>query len=87
MERLIKEGVLPNLDFLYFGIYINYIKGKLTNKFRKGKRARKESILELIQTDMCGSISPSAMGDFKYFITFINNHLRFGWMELLIEKI
>ena len=41
IERLIKENVLPKLDFSNFGICINGIKGKLTTKARKGKRTKR----------------------------------------------
>ena len=78
MKKLIKEGVLLDLDFLDFGICVDCVRGKLTVKLRKGKRARKENILELIHIDVCGPISPNVMGGFKYFITFISNHSRFG---------
>ena len=35
---------------------------------------------------MCGPITPAAMGGHKYFITFIDDFSRFGWIELLQEK-
>jgi len=35
---------------------------------------------------MCGPITPATMGGHKYFITFIDDFFRFGWIELLQEK-
>ena len=57
------------------------IKGKLTIKAKKGK-----NLLELIHTNLCGPLSPNTMERFKYFITFIDNHSRFGWVKLLTKK-
>ena len=62
------------------------VKGKLITRARKRKRSRKESTLKLIYIDMCGSISPSAIGGFKYLITFIDDHSRFIWIKLLSKK-
>ena len=86
MQRLIKEWVLHDLDFSYFDTCVNCIKGKLLVRARKGKRSRKQDVLEMIHTDICGPIAPSAIGGHKYFITLIYNYSRFGWMELLAEK-
>ena len=86
MERLIKEGVLLDLDFSNFDVYMDCVKGKLTVKTRKEKRAKKETILELIHTNVCGPISPNAMGGFKYFVTFIDDYSRFGKVKLISKK-
>ena len=40
----------------------------------------------MIHTDICGLITSSAIGGYKYFITFIDDYSRFGWTKLLIEK-
>ena len=87
IERLIKENVLPELDFSDFGACIDCIKGKLTTRAKKGKRTKRQELLELIHIDVCRPLSPNAMGGFKYFITFINDHSRFGWVELLTKKL
>ena len=86
MQRLIKEGVLHDLDFLDFDTCVDCIKGKLPARARKGKKGRKQDVLEMIYTDICGPITPSAIGGYKYFITFIDDCSRFGWVELLAEK-
>ena len=86
MQRLIKEGILQDLDFSDFDTCVDCIKGKLPARARKGKRSRKLNILELIHTDISGPITPTAMGGYRYFITFIDDYSRFGWVELLTEK-
>jgi len=86
MERLIKENILHSLDFSDFDNYIDCIKGKLTAKTRKTSGSRKEGILQLIHTDICGPITPIALRGYRYFITFIDDFSRYGWIYLLHEK-
>jgi len=73
MERLIKENILYSLDFSNFDNCIDCIKGKLTAKTRKTSSFRKEEILQLIHTNICGPITPIALGGSRYFITFIDD--------------
>ena len=40
MERLMKNGILPNLDFSDLLTCVECVKGKLTSKVRKDKKAR-----------------------------------------------
>ena len=86
MERLIKEEILPNLDFLYFATCVDCIKGKLTAKIRNAKIDRCIELLGDIHTDICEPFTPLAMGGYKYFITFINDYSRYGFVEFIHEK-
>ena len=63
-----------------------FIKGKLTVKVRSAKIDRCTELLGCIHTDICGSFTPLTMGGYKYFITFINNYSRYGFVELIREK-
>ena len=73
-----KEGILRDLDFSDFDACVDCIKGKLPTRTRKGKRSRKQNILELIHIDINGPITPTAMGGYRYFITFKDYYSRFG---------
>ena len=73
MERLIKDEILPDLDFLDFDTCIDSIKGKLTTKVRNAKIDRCIEFLGVIHTYICGSFTPHTMGGYKYFITFIDD--------------
>lgn len=86
IERLIKEGILPNLDFSDFETCVDCLKGKFTAKTRNTKGNRCENVLQLIHTDMCGPITPNVMSGYKYFITFINDFSRFWWIGILQDK-
>ena len=86
MERLIKGEILPYLDFSDFDTCVDCIKGKLTAKVRNAKVDRSTELLRVIHTDICGSFTPLAIGGYKYFITFIDDYSRYGFVELIREK-
>jgi len=52
IKRLVNDGVLGTLDFPDFETCVNCIKGKQTNKYKKGAR-RSSEILEIIHSDIC----------------------------------
>ena len=58
----------------------------MTAKTRKEKIDRCGSTLNLIHTDICGHLTPTALGGYKYFITFIDDFSRYGYVELIHEK-
>ena len=43
-------------------------------------------VLELIHTDICGPFLAVAWNDQQYFMTFINDFSRYGYIYLLYEK-
>ncbi|KAL6327918.1 hypothetical protein AAG906_027329 [Vitis piasezkii] len=60
--------------------------GKMTAKTRNEKIDRCGSTLDFIHTDICGPLTPTALGGYKYFITFIDDFSRYGYVELIHEK-
>ena len=71
IKRLINEGVLIALDFADFETCVDCIKGKQTNKSKKGAK-RNSNLLKIIHTDIC-SPNMDSSGP-KYFITFIDDY-------------
>ena len=51
---------------------------------RKGERAKE--ILGLIHTDVYGPMNIATMGGFSCFITFTDDHSRFGYVFLMRHK-
>ena len=43
-------------------------------------------MLELVHTDMCGPIYIRARGGYEYFITFTDDHSRYGYVYLMQHK-
>jgi GAG-pre-integrase domain len=85
MQRLVKSEILPNLDFTYLGVCIDCIKGKQTTHTKKSA-TRSSQLLEIIYTDICGLFDVTSFNKEKYFITFIDDYSRYGFVYLLNEK-
>jgi len=84
LERLVKNKILPQLDFTDLGICADCIKGKQTKHNKKG--AISTQLLEIVHIEICGSFDVPSIGGEKYFITFINDFSRYGYIYLLNEK-
>ena len=50
----------------------------------KGYRAKEQ--LELVHYDLCGPMTIQARGGFEYFITFIDDYSRYGYIYLMRRK-
>ncbi|KAL0394503.1 UNVERIFIED_CONTAM: hypothetical protein Slati_4416500 [Sesamum latifolium] len=61
-------------------------KGKMTKKPFVGQSAIANGLLDLVHTDVCGPISIPARGGFSYFITFTDDHSRYGYVYLMRYK-
>ena len=68
-----------------FQICIECIKGKHTN-IRKFGANRCFNVIELIHIDICGPFSTTSWNGQQYFITFIDNYSRYGYLYLIHEK-
>ena len=50
----------------------------------KGKRA--ELPLQLVHLDVCGPLNVQASGGYEYFVTFIDDYSRYGYVYLMQQK-
>ncbi|KAL4310044.1 hypothetical protein GQ457_01G035740 [Hibiscus cannabinus] len=83
IKRLVNDGVLNTLDFTDFDTCVDCIKGKQTNKSKKGAK-RSSTILEIIHSDICCP-DMDVQGQ-KYFITFIDDYSRYMYLYMLHHK-
>ncbi|RVW95334.1 Retrovirus-related Pol polyprotein from transposon TNT 1-94 [Vitis vinifera] len=83
IKRLVNGGVLSTLDFTDFETCVDCIKGKQTNKSKRGA-TRSSTILEIIHTDIC-SLDMDSHGK-KYFISFIDDFSRYMYLYILHNK-
>ena len=67
MKRLVKDGILSNLDFTDFNVCVDCIKGKQTKHTKKGA-TRSGKLLEIVHTDICEPFDSPSFGGEKYFI-------------------
>ncbi|KAL0336679.1 UNVERIFIED_CONTAM: Transposon Ty2-B Gag-Pol polyprotein [Sesamum radiatum] len=58
------------------------LKGKMTRKPFVGQSKLANGLLNLICTDVCGPLNTPARGGFSYFITFTDDHSRYGYVYL-----
>ena len=47
---------------------------------------RAKEVLDLVHTDLCGPISTNARGGYEYFVTFIDDYSRYGYIYLMYHK-
>ncbi|WKA08973.1 hypothetical protein VitviT2T_026653 [Vitis vinifera] len=83
IKSLVNDGVLSTLDFTDFETCVDCIKGKQTNKSKRGA-TRSSTILEIIHTDIC-SLDMDSHGK-KYFISFIDDFSRYMYLYILHNK-
>ncbi|RVW25195.1 Retrovirus-related Pol polyprotein from transposon TNT 1-94 [Vitis vinifera] len=85
IQRLVSDGILDPLAFSDFQVCIECIKGKQTNMKKKNAN-RCSDVLELIHTDICGPFPTPSWNGQQYFITFIDDYSRYGYLYLIHEK-
>ena len=85
IEKLVSNGILDPPDFSKFVMCVNCIKGKQT-KVRRFGATRSTNVLELIHTDICGPSPTAAWNGQQYFIMFIDDFSRNGYLYLIHEK-
>ena len=85
MNRLAKERLLGTLDKIELSTCEHCLVGKTTRKpFGKGTRV--ESPLQLIHLDICGPMNVRVRHGAVYFITFIDDYTRYGFVYLISHK-
>ncbi|RVW97032.1 Retrovirus-related Pol polyprotein from transposon TNT 1-94 [Vitis vinifera] len=68
-----------------FGNGMSALRKKQTN-MRKKNANRCSDVLELIHTDICGPFPTPSWNEQQYFITFIDDYSRYGYLYLIHEK-
>ena len=77
--------ILDPLDSSDFEVSIECIKGKQTN-IRKLSAKRAQDVLELSHTDIYGPFPMASWNGQQYFITFIDDYSRYGYLYLIHKK-
>ena len=86
MSELHKCGSLGSFDYESFDTCESCLLSKMTKLPFKGKRERAEGLLDIIHTNVCGPMSMLTRGGFVYFITFIDDYSRYGYLYLMRYK-
>ena len=80
IRRLVTCGYLNPLDVNALSVCESCLEGKMTMRSFKAKGHRAKEVLDLVHTDLCGPISTCARGEYEYFITFIDDYSRYGYI-------
>jgi hypothetical protein len=85
IERLVKESILPPLEFSDFEQCIDCIKGKYVKKIKKNAK-RNAGILEIIHTDICGPFPIAYVDGYESFIICMDDYSRYGYIYPIKER-
>ena len=86
INKLYKEKFFNLYDFESYETCESCLIGKMTKSPFTRYRDRTSDILGLIYTDVCSPISTKVRGRYSYFIIFIDDLSRFGYVYLLKYK-
>ncbi|WCJ31679.1 Retrovirus-related Pol polyprotein from transposon TNT 1-94 [Euphorbia peplus] len=86
LSKLHSDGLLDTFDFESLEACESCLKGKMAKTPFNSKGERSTEILGLVHTDVCGPMSTPARGGFNYFISFIDDLSRYGYIYLMKHK-
>ena len=86
IERLVKDGPLKELKVSSLPVCESCLDSKMTEKpfMTKGQRAKEP--FELVHLGVCGPMNTQARGGYEYFVTFIDDYSRYGYVYLMQRK-
>jgi hypothetical protein len=85
MARSAKEGLLGPLAKIDLPICEPCLAGKACRR-PFGKAVRATQSLELIHSDICGPMNIQACHGTSYFLTFIDDYTRYGYVQLIAHR-
>ncbi len=86
IKRLVKDGPLHTLHVESLPTCESCIEGKMTKRPFSAKGERANECLQIVHTDVCGSLNIQAREGYEYFVTFIDDFSRFGIVYLMHRK-
>ena len=86
ISKLHKDGLLDSFDFESYELCESYLLGKMTKTPFTSQSERVNELLGLIHSDVCGPFNITARGGYQYFITFIDDFSRYGYVYLMKHK-
>nr|GFA78113.1 retrotransposon protein, putative, Ty1-copia subclass [Tanacetum cinerariifolium] len=86
IEKLQHNGLLDSSDLTAFKKCVSCISGKMARKPYTHQVERANDLLGLIHTDVCGPFKIMSRQEASYFVTFIDDFSRYGYVYLLKHK-
>ena len=86
LTKLHADGLLESHDYESCDTCEPCLVGKMTKTPFSETMEQANDLLEIIHTDVCGPMSVEACGGHRYFITFIDDLSRYGYIYLMKHK-
>ena len=86
INRLVKDGPLRKLNVGTLPVCESCLEGKMTKRPFSMKGERSKEPLQLVHSDVCGPLSVQSRGGYEYFVTFIDDYSRYGYVYLINKK-
>ena len=86
IHGLVKSGILNSLAFEPRPMCESCLEGKMTKRPFKDKGYRATKPLELVYSNVCGSMRVQDRGGYEYFVTFTDDYSRYGFVYLMHQK-
>ena len=84
--KLYKEKFFDSYNFESYETHESYLMDKMIKTPFTGYEDRTSDILGLVHTDVCSPISTQARDGYSFFIIFIDDLSRFGYVYLMKYK-
>ena len=86
MKKIHANGLLESLDYESVDACEPCLMGKMTITPFSGTIERPTDLLEIIHTCVYGPMSVEVHGGYRYFLTFIDDLSRYGYIYLMKHK-
>nr|GFA37529.1 retrotransposon protein, putative, Ty1-copia subclass [Tanacetum cinerariifolium] len=86
IEKLQQEGLLRSTDDESSDQCVSCLSGKMTRKSFSHRLERATDLLGIIHIDVCGPLRNVSRQDASYFITFMGDYSRYGYVYRLKHK-
>ena len=86
MNRLAQKRIFDDNDYESLPTCESYLLEKMIKSPFTEKGEQANNILDLVHTDIYGSMSTSARRGYHYFITFIDDLFKYGYVYLMKHK-
>nr|GEW69980.1 hypothetical protein [Tanacetum cinerariifolium] len=86
IETLQQEGLLKSTDDESFDHCVSCLSGKMTRKSFSHRTERATDLLGIIHTDVYGPLRHVSRQGASYFITFMDDYSRYGYVYILKHK-
>jgi hypothetical protein len=77
---------IPLINLIHYNMCKGCALGENVKKPYSSSSRRSKGILDLIHYDLCGPMTAPSLGDFLYYVIFIDDHSRKTWIYFMKAK-